>query len=686
MAHYDFSGYATKNNIRCSDGRTIRRNAFIDNDGMTVPLVWQHRHTDPSNVLGHAVLENREDGVYAYGSFNDTAEGQKAKALVRHGDVRNLSIYANGLKQTPDGSVMHGNIREVSLVLAGANPGAYIQTLDIQHSDDPDYDELYEAEIYSGENIIAHADEPNEKPPIEEVEKEAKKKTVKDVLDGFTKEQKDAVAYLISSAISGEPDIVKHADESEGADAGAAGGRTVMDVLKELDEDQMNVVEYLVGKAVKDHSAAQHSDKDENYLIHKNEEENNMANGSDKTVQDVLNELTEEQMNVVAYLIGEAVQSKGGEAKHGDYDYDEEDYLMHTNVFEQNPEMEFLAHADAFFDDSEAIFAEAKKSNSLKDVVLAHAQDYGIEDIDLLFPDDRAIDNEPDMISRDQAFVKEFMDRVHKSPFARIKSIHADITEAEARAKGYVKGTKKLDEVFKLLKRSTAPTTVYKHQKLDRNDIIDITDFDIIVFLKKEMRLMLNEELVRAMLVGDGRSVSAADKIDEQCIRPIWTDDDLYTIKQTIHYTGGMGDNEKARAIIVGAIKARKNYRGKGSPIFFTTEDTLTMLLLATDTQGRDLYDTPEKLATKLRVAKIVTSEILENLTRTDDGTTYTLVGIIVNPNDYNVGSDKGGEVSLFEDFDIDFNQQKYLIETRLSGALVHPYSAIALESVVDPT
>ena len=686
MAHYDFSGYATKNNIRCSDGRTIRRNAFIDNDGMTVPLVWQHNHKDPSNVLGHALLENREDGVFAYGSFNDTAEGQRAKALVRHGDIKSLSIYANGLKQTSDGSVMHGNIREVSLVLSGANPGAYIQTLDIQHSDDPDYDELYDAEIFSGENIIlAHAEATGEKPPLEEVAKTVKERTVKEILDGFTKEQKDAVMYLMSAAISGEPEVVQHADETAQAVGGNSSGRTVMDVLKELDEEQMNVVEYLIGKAVKDHSAAQHSDEDENYITHENKEENNMANGSDKTVQDVLNELNEEQMNVVAYLIGEAVQQ--GEAKHSDYyDYDEEDYLMHTNVFEQNPEMEFLAHADAFFDDSEAIFAEAKKSNSLKDVVLAHAQDYGIEDIDLLFPDDRAIDNEPDMISRDQAFVKEFMDRVHKSPFARIKSIHADITEAEARAKGYVKGTKKLDEVFKLLKRATAPTTVYKHQKLDRNDIIDITDFDIIVFLKKEMRLMLNEELVRAMLVGDGRSASAADKIDEQCIRPIWTDDDLYTIKQTISFTGGMTDNEKARAIIVGAIKARKNYRGKGSPIFFTTEDTLTMLLLATDNEGRDLYDTPEKLATKLRVAKIVTSEILENLTRTDDGTTYTLVGIIVNPNDYNVGTDKGGEVSLFEDFDIDFNQQKYLIETRLSGALVHPYSAIALESVVNPT
>ncbi len=637
MAKYDFSGYATKNNIRCSDGRTIRKNAFVDNDGMTVPLVWQHRHNEPSNVLGHALLENREDGVYAYGSFNDTAEGQRAKTLVRHGDITKLSIYANGLKQTTDGSVMHGNIREVSLVLAGANPGAYIQTLDIQHSDDPDYDELFDAEIYSDDDItIQHADD-------DEEEDDLKKKLKKPPLADLVKEDK-----------SDNEEATEEPTESEETD--------------EEDEDE--------GKGKK----IAHSDNT-------NKEENTMPNtNSEKTVQDVLNELTEEQMNVVAYLIGEAVQSKGDEAQHGYYDYDEEDYLMHTNVFEQNPEMEFLAHADAFFDESEAIFAEAKKSNSLKDVVLAHAQDYGIEDIDLLFPDDRAIDNEPDMISRDQAFVKEFMDRVHKSPFARIKSIHADITEAEARAKGYVKGTKKLDEVFRLLKRATAPTTVYKHQKLDRNDIIDITDFDIIVFLKKEMRLMLNEELVRAMLVGDGRSSSAADKIDEQCIRPIWTDDDLYTIKQTISFTGGMTDNEKARAIIVGAIKARKNYRGKGSPIFFTTEDTLTLLLLATDNDGRDLYDTPEKLATKLRVAKIVTSEILENLTRTDDGTTYTLVGIIVNPNDYNVGTDKGGEVSLFEDFDIDFNQQKYLIETRLSGALVHPYSAIALESVVNPT
>ena len=650
MKHYDFSGYATKNNIRCSDGRTIRRNAFIDNDGMTVPLVWQHRHNDPSNVLGHALLENREDGVFAYGSFNDTAEGQRAKSLVQHGDIKQLSIYANQLKQTGDGSVMHGNIREVSLVLAGANPGAYIQTLDIQHSDDPDYDEFYDAEIYTGENFkLSHADDDEEddvpikkkKPPLEELAADVPAKNPEE--DDEEEEEEEEEVASKKKKKPAEPDLIQHQDNNQ---------------------NETN-----------------------------SKEENTMPNTkSDKTVQDVLNELTEEQMNVVAYLIGEAVQSKGGsdEAKHGYYDNDEEDYLMHTNVFEQNPEMEFLAHADAFFDDTEEIFKEAKKTNSLKDVVIAHAAEYGIEDIDYLFPDAKALENEPDFISRDQEFVKEFMDRVHKSPFSRIKSIHADITEAEARAKGYVKGTKKLDEVFTLLKRTTNPTTVYKHQKLDRNDVLDITDFDVIVWLKREMRLMLNEELVRAMLVGDGRAAAANDKIDEQCIRPIWTDDDLYTIKQVVTLSANATDNEKARAIIVGAIKARKNYRGKGSPIFFTTEDTLTELLLATDSDGRDLYETPEKLATKLRVSKIVTSEVLENLTRTvGEGAaaqTRTLVGIIVNPADYNVGTDKGGEVSLFEDFDIDFNQQKYLIETRLSGALIHPYSAIAIESVVNPT
>ena len=657
MEHYDFSGYATRNNIRCSDGRTIRKNAFIDNDGVTVPLVWNHRHNEPSNVLGHALLENREDGVFAYGSFNDTAEGQRAKSLVRHGDIKQLSIYANGLKQTPDGSVMHGNIREVSLVLAGANPGAYIQTLDITHSDDPDYDEEYDAEIYTGENFtLQHSDE-KKKPELVEVSE----------VETETPKGKKKIKKVVAEEVDTEEDD----EESEDTE--------------ETDDEES------------DQKKLKHSDN-------KKEETTMATEKKEKTVQDVLNELTEEQMNVVAYLIGEAVSKKGGdEAKH----YDEDgDYLMHTNVFEsQNPQDEFLAHAEAFFDEETAgIFKDAKsgmRGGSLRENIIAHAAEYGIENIDYLFPDYKKLENAPDFIQRDQEFVKEFMDRVHKSPFAKIKSIHADITEAEARAKGFTKWitvtedgqevvqhNRKLEEVFSLLKRETGPTTVYKKQKLDREDIIDITDFDVVVWLKAEMRVMLNEELVRAMLVGDGRSAAAADKISESCIRPIWTDDDLYTIKQVVTLTSGMTDNQKAKALITAAIRARKHYKGTGTPMFFTTEDTLTEMLLITDDMGRDIYDTPEKLATKLRVSKIVTAEVLEGLTRsvTPAGSqvaqTRTLVGIIVNPADYNVGTDKGGEVAMFDDFDIDYNQQKYLIETRLSGALTKPYSAIAIETV----
>jgi hypothetical protein len=605
-------------------------------------------------VLGHALLENREDGVFAYGSFNDTAEGQRAKSLVRHGDIKQLSIYANGLKQTPDGSVMHGNIREVSLVLAGANPGAYIQTLDITHSDDPDYDEEYDAEIYTGEDFtLQHSDE-KKKPAIEELaEDEPPKKVTK------------------KKVIAEEVDTEEDDDESEDTE--------------ETDDEES------------DQEKLKHSDN-------KKEETTMATEKKEKTVQDVLNELTEEQMNVVAYLIGEAVSKKGGdEAKH--YDEDGE-YLMHTNVFEsQNPQDEFLAHAEAFFDEETAgIFKDAKsgmRGGSLRENIIAHAAEYGIENIDYLFPDYKKLENAPDFIQRDQEFVKEFMDRVHKSPFAKIKSIHADITEAEARAKGFTKWitvtedgqevvqhNRKLEEVFSLLKRETGPTTVYKKQKLDRDDIIDITDFDVVVWLKAEMRVMLNEELVRAMLVGDGRSAAAADKISESCIRPIWTDDDLYTIKQVVTLTANMTDNQKAKALITAAIRARKHYKGTGTPLFFTTEDTLTEMLLITDDMGRDIYDTPEKLATKLRVSKIVTAEVLEGLTRSvtpagsQTAQTRTLVGIIVNPADYNVGTDKGGEVAMFDDFDIDYNQQKYLIETRLSGALTKPYSAIAIETV----
>ena len=651
---YDFSGWATRNDILCTDGRTIRRNAFIGNDGDTVPLVWNHKHGEPSNVLGHALLENREDGVYCYGSFNPTAEGQRAKTLVQHGDITKLSIYANGLRQTPDKSVIHGNIREVSLVLAGANIGAYIETLDVMHSDDPDQDEEYEAVIFSGEDIsLNHSDDEDDKkkkPKIEEI---------------VTEEGSD--------------------DDSDETD----------DDAEDSDEE-------------KEASEKPEKEEDKKPIKHADDtntnakEEKDMPN-SEKTVQDVFNELTEEQKQVVYFMIGEALKSAGGsddEAKQsGIYD-DEEDALMHTNVFEDSAREEFLAHVDETFFSEEGtsqIFKEAKRTGSLKEAVLAHAAANNIVDengepaIDWLFPEAKTMDNPPTWININQDFVKEFMDRVHKSPFSRVKSVFADITEAEARAKGYTKGNKKIDEVFKLLKRVTGPTTVYKKQTIDRDDVIDITDFDVVAWLKAEMRVKLDEELVRAMLVGDGRSSVSADKISELSIRPIWTDDDLFTIKQVIRVSASATEDDIAKAVIKGAIKARKNYRGTGNPIFFTNEDVLGSMLLLTDTTGRDLYETTEKLTTKLRVSKIVTSEVMENLTRTvtlADSTTQTrtLYGIIVNPADYNVGTDKGGQVSMFDDFDIDYNQMKYLIETRCSGALVKPYSAIALEVFVDPT
>lgn len=409
---------------------------------------------------------------------------------------------------------------------------------------------------------------------------------------------------------------------------------------------------------------------------------------NEKTVADVFNELTEEQKNVVYFMIGEAIKQAGGKdndddddtAKHYDY---EEDYFMHSNVFENAAEREFLAHADEFFSDTAEIFKDAKKRGSLKDAVIEHAATYGIDNINYLFPDARTLTDQPEFIRRSADWVNDFMDKVHKSPFSRIKSIFADITESDARARGYIKGTKKKDEVFALLKRTTTPTTVYKKQKLDRDDTLDITDFDIVAWLKQEMRWMLDEEIARAALVGDGRPSSSDDKINESCIRPIWTDDDLYTIKVPVTVAANADDDTRSKALIRGIVKARKEYKGTGNPIFFTTEDTLTDMLLLEDGVGRPLYDTIEKLATKLRVSKIVTVEVMENLTRVDsDSHTRSLVGIIVNPADYNFGADKGGEISLFDDFDIDWNQQKYLIETRLSGALTKPYSAMAIELI----
>ena len=583
---YDFSGWATKNDLLCSDGRTIRRDAFKDNDGKVVPLVWNHDHTDPSNVLGHALLKNVADGVYAYGSFNSNPKAIEAATLLAHGDIKALSIWANKLQQR-GGDVLHGDIKEVSLVLAGANPAAIIDSVMV-HGEESDE----EAIIYTGESICHSSGELKDE--FEETE-----------------------------------DAVEHADDK--------------------------------------------ADKPE-------------KSDDDETVADIFETLSEKQKNAVYALIGEIISKNKGEENE---DNKEEDSVMKHNVFEQqngDQQENVLCHADV-----KAAFDDAKRYGSLKDSFVAHGLkevtymahadgDYGIKNIDYLFPEARNVNNTIDFIKREDSWVRDFMSRVHRSPFARIKSVHANITEDEARAKGYIKGNMKKEEVFTLLKRSTTPTTVYKKQKLDRDDVLDITDLDTVALVKGEMRGMLDEEIARAALVGDGRSASDDDKINEVNIRPIWTDADLYSIKVPIAVAAGDDDNKKATNFIRAAIKSRKNFRGSGTPVLYTTEDMLSDMLLLTDTTGRDIYDTVEKLCKKLRVSEIITVPVMEGLTRQVESKTRTLAGIIVNLQDYNIGADKGGSINMFEDFDIDYNQMKYLIETRCSGALTKPYSAMVLE------
>lgn len=574
MKKFDFSGWATRNNLKCSDGRTIMKDAFKDNNGQTVPLVWNHQHNDSMNVLGHALLENRDEGVYAYCKFNETESGRNAKLLVEHGDVSALSIYANHLKQQGP-NVLHGAIRELSLVLAGANPGAFIDAI-IQHGEESDE----EAIIYTGENIsLHHASDDKKDDKNDEDAKETKKE---------------------------EPESEKKEDSE-----------TVADVFNTLSEKQKTVVYAMIGQALDENEASDDDKKDD-------------SEGGDKTM------------------------------KHNVFDKEE-------------AQKDVLSHSDM-----EAIFADVKRYGSLRDAVLAH----GIEQIDYLFPDAKNVTNTPQFIQRDMGWVQKVMNGTHHTPFSRIKSILADITEDDARAKGYIKGKLKKEEVFSLLKRTTSPTTVYKKQKLDRDDVVDITDFDVVAWLKSEMRMMLDEELARAILVGDGRLSSSDDKINEQNIRPIWKDDDLYTIKAAVEITAGMTADQKAKAVIRAAIKARKDYKGSGEPTFYTTEDVLTDCLLMEDTTGRVIYDSVAKLTTALRVKEIVTVPVMEDLSRTDaESNTLELLGLIVNLSDYNVGADKGGAVNMFDDFDIDYNAQKYLIETRCSGALTKPYSAIALET-----
>ena len=586
---FDFSGYATRVDLKCSDGAIIREDAFKHQNGETVPLVWQHLHNGPENILGHAMLEHRKDGVYAYASFNDSEQGRNAKELVRHGDVKALSIYANKLVRRGV-DVLHGAIREVSLVLSGANPGAYIDNVVIAHGDSYETSED-EAIIYTGLSFETQAE------------------------------------------------TIEHADDSKEPDM------------------------------------------------------------AEKTVGDIFETLTEEQKNVVYYIIGEALSEAGAddEAEHSAF-YENDDYISHNdgeetitmtrNVFES------LAHGTPMDEgltlshsDIKSIFAEGERKNSLKEAVIAHATTYGIEDIDMLFPDAKTIGNRPEFIKRRTEWVASVLTDTHHSPFSRIKTILADITEDDARAKGYIKASMKKEEWFTLAKRVTTPQTVYKKQKLDRNDILDITDFDVVIWVKEEMRLMLDEEIAAAALVGDGRSAGDPDKIkspsptaDGEGIRAIALDASYYAYK--VEWDAADADDVP---FVDRVMTSLVDYTGSGSPKLYTSPQILAGLLVERDTLGRRMYSSRAELATAMGVSAIVDipASILARANfETTAGavtTTHSLKGIVANLRDYTFGSDAGGKTTLFDDFDIDFNQQKYLLEARLSGTLTKPFSAATL-------
>lgn len=597
---YDFEGWATKNNLECSDGLTIRKDAFRVDNGKKVPLVWNHQHNAVADVLGHAVLENRDEGVYAYCSFNNTSGGRDAKEAVQHGDVTALSIWANNLHQVGN-DILHGVIREVSLVLAGANPGAFI------------------------ESVLSHGD------PMEEGDDEG-------------------IFY------TNEGIYISHADLEEGEE------------LRKKEDKEM---------------------------AEEKKEDN-------KTVQQIFNEMNEEQKAAVGIIVEQVVKDakkeSDDEEEKGSSEKKKEEKEMKHNIFEGSQTTKVISHSDM-----EQIMADAKRLGSLKESVnsniengvLSHSidttgmetatgtQTYGFNDPSMLFPDYKSISNTPDWISRNMDWVIKLMSKVHHTPFSRIKSLYANITEDEARARGYIKGKLKKEEVFTTLKRTTDPRTIYKKQKMDRDDIIDITDFDVVAWIKAEMRTMLDEEIARAVLIGDGRPADSDDKIKEDNIRPIAKDVPLFNTIIKVTVDADANESTIAKETIKAMIKGRKHFKGSGKPDFWTTEDVTTEMLLLEDQIGHSIYKTEAELATKLRVNEIIPVEPMEGqtITLTEGSTTktYPLIGVVVNMADYNVGADKGGEVNLFDDFDIDYNQEKYLMETRISGALVKPFSALTI-------
>jgi len=674
---YDFGGWATRANLKCSDGRTIMPNAFQENDGEIVPLVWNHQHNSAENVLGHAMLENRADGVYAYCAFNDSESGRTAKELVRHGDVNSLSIYANHLKQNGS-NVQHGKIREVSLVLSGANPGAYIDSV-ITHGEFSDEEAIIYNDEYIDDAWFMHdgdggdgdnsgndgdisegetsedtestskepeeADETNDEEEIES-EEDSEAIDAANVINSLNDAQAEAVNYIIDQVLIDNGVIDENTNDDIDADS-------VIETLDNLTKKQQDAVVKLTEYVMSENGLlADEEDEKMAFLEH-------AEKGNDPTVGEVLDSMSEEQKAAMNMLIYEILKDKGivdeggNEMKHNLFDeesFNNEEVLMHSEGLQ-------------------VILDDAKHQGSLRDSFIAHAEDYGIQNIDWLFPEYKNVDGLPPQFinNEPQEWVQIVMNGVHKTPFSRIKSMYADIREDEARARGYLKGKLKKEEVFSLLKRTTDPQTVYKKQKLDRDDIVDITDFDVVSWIKGEMRLKLDEELARAILVGDGRLASDDDHIQENHIRPIINDAELYTIQKTV--TPASGESE-AHALINTTIRSRAEYRGSGNPIMFTTEATLADMLLLEDTTGRRIYKDVTELATALRVSKIVTFPYMPS----------DVLAFYLNLNDYNVGADKGGSVNMFDDFDIDYNQQKYLIETRCSGAMIKPFSAVVLK------
>lgn len=610
---FDFSGWATRFNVKCADGRTIRSDAFKDCDGEIVPLIWSHDHDTPTNILGHALLECHPNGVRMFGKFNKTEEAAHAKEAVRNGDVQSLSIWANNLQENKNtGDVFHGIIREVSLVLAGANPGAYIDMPYLSHSEDG----TFEAEIGPGwKNVEFEIYHSADNMADEEGEEMDEERTVQDVLDEMTDEQQQVLAYLL--------------DEKE---------REVLESI-EADEEE------------------EYEDEEEEYEDDEDEEEDDEEDYDEES-----DEEDEDEMKHNAF-----------------YNDDYESYITQEDLGA------IIAHAA-----SNKLSLRDVVEAEMEDGVLAHSiptdgmvgpsastasQDYGVRDLDMLFPEYRNLNNPPEWIKRETGWVDKVLNGVHHTPFSRIKSQYANITEDDARARGYIKGNQKKEEIFTLLKRVTEPQTIYKKQKLDKDDISDITDFDVVAWIKGEMRMMLNEEIARAILIGDGRASDSDDKIKEDRIRPIVKDVDLFNIKVRVNVPGDATPGVKAKTFIDEVIRARKNYKGSGNPKMFTTADMLTEMLLLEDNIGHKLYKSVSELATALRVSEIVEVEVMENQTINS----RELAAVIVNLQDYNLGADKGGAVSLFDDFDIDYNQYKYLIETRCSGALIKPFSAMTV-------